>query len=253
MITNDNTKAPIYSEPFRFEARIYIRKEGKIIMAKKRVKSIHQSSTDLNKISATKKDITVHMYDLPGTPYDGNFKLYIADPDPSLPADSQYYFAYVGIANHMTVDYAFGMAVLPNITKKPRNYDEVEQFVLENLLSRKYMREKPLMNDLANHLYTRQYFNSDEFYQHLDSLMENSTGRKLLISKDENMLEYEPFGEVVGVDPGTVDEEGIVYIHPYQGDDIAAPFSQFADFLERHAIIFAAEPDEDGVNTDLLN
>ena len=222
-------------------------------MAKKRVKSIHQSSVDLNKISATKKDITVHMYDLPGTPYEGNFKLYIADPDPSLPADSQYYHVYVGIANHMTVDFVFGLAVLSDKTKKLRNYDEVEKSVLQDLFTSKHNSEKTIMNDQANRLYTRDYFTSDSYYMHLYDVMENSVGRKLLISKDENMLEYEPFGEIVGVDPANEYEDGFVYIHPYKGDDIAAPFSEFADFLERHAIIFAAEPDDDGVNTDLLN
>ena len=222
-------------------------------MAKKRVKSIRQSSTDLNKISATKKDITVHMYDLPGTPYEGNFKLFIAEPDPSLPEDSRYYMAYVAVANNMTVEYVCGSPLLSPNSKKKRELSDVEQSVLRDLFTLKYGCDKPLMNDLANLLYTRHYFNSDSYYMHLDDVIENSAGRKLLISKDENMLEFEPFGEVVGVDPGTVDEEGVVYIHPYKGDDIVAPFSQFADFLERHAIIFAAEPDEDGVNTDLLN
>ena len=221
-------------------------------MPKQKTKRAKIKRSDIYKIIATKNDVTVHVYDFPDTKYDGNFKAYIVDPDPDLALEEQYYSLYTGTSDDETVEFVCGYSVLDEESGKARSFNDIEYLVFKDIFTLKGTQEEPLIHEMASMLYRRHYFNSDEYYEHLYDLINNSEGKRILISKDENLLEYEPFGEIVRVDLDGENGDGVVHIHLHNGDDIAVLCSELFDLIDRHDILFEADPDDD-VSDKLLS
>ena len=210
------------------------------------VKRERRCVADIDKIISTRKDITLHVYELPGTEYEGNFKLVIVDPDPDAKPEDQAYQFYGATADNFEIEHIYGKLARCKKCDKPLAFEAVETEFLSNVFSVWDEDSKPIMQDIANKLYRGRYFSSDEFYDYVYfKLINNCKGRTLYISKNENMLEFDPFGIVIDVHSASEYEDGSVIIQTFVGETVSMEFSEMSDLLERHVLVFVDDSSDE--------
>ena len=196
---------------------------------------------DIQKITSTRKDITVHVYDLPSTPYEGEYKAFVFEPDSNASHGGQHYQMFVGTSDREYIRY---FARVPKGYSENGNSDYVikEQYLLNWLFDVDYMHKYPFINDLTAMLEKESYLSSEVLSKEvLPDMLYDRVGKVLLISKDNNMLDYSYFGIIVDYLGETRNRAGSITILKSNGKKLIMSLEDMISEFKTQRLKFASD------------
>lgn len=209
------------------------------------MKQTEKTKPDIDQIIASGRDVTVHVYDLPEGTNHKKVRVYITEPDTDLKLSDQEYGIYAGTEDDTVVEHLYNESVIDRDTGAMQTLRDIEHKVLSHFYDEMADCDLLVIEERSDRLYSRHYLQSDEYIEALCSMIATSKGREVLIAKDKNLLEYEPYGMVTAVNPGVGLEVGAVQIHTVDGRNALAYLPDFFDLINEHVMVFAAEVSDD--------